>query len=76
MLNGWKMLVLDEVVPFRAAVTDTMVAIVTDHGILIWYIHSLKYYKKFWFVFKHNFFHQCCSLPKSHPYQKTVNVTI
>lgn len=34
MLNGWKMLVLDEVVPFWAAVTDTMVAIVTDHGIL------------------------------------------
>lgn len=34
MLNCWKMPVLDEVVPFWAAVTGRNVAIATDCGIL------------------------------------------
>lgn len=76
MLNCWKIPVLHEVVPFWAVVTGKTVAIVTDCGILNIGTSILKYYKIFWFVLKQNSFYQFRILPKSHPYPRTVNVTI
>lgn len=58
------MLVLDEVVPFQAAVADATVATVTDCGLLNTGISIfLRYYKikRFYFVTKLKFLHNFAS---------------